>query len=85
MSRWIFLHNLRHIGYSHILLSFGQNYTRQDCDPAFSRTSEEEIFQLCNDKSVHKIVWKMTMLGCLLLLQGMSCWLQFEYITVSKL
>jgi len=36
------------------LPSFGQNYTRQACDPAFSRTAEEEIFYLCDGKSVHK-------------------------------
>jgi len=85
MSCWIFLYNLRHIGYSHILSSFGQNYTQQDCDPAFSRATEEEIFYLCNDKSVHKTVRKTTMLGYLLLSQGMSCWLYFKDITVSKL
>jgi len=80
MSCYIFLYNLHHIGYSHILSSFGQNYTWQDCDPALSCTTEEEIFYLCNDK-----VWKTTMLGHLLLLQGMSCWLYFKDIIVSNL
>jgi hypothetical protein len=46
---------------------------------------KEKIFYLCNIQTEHKIVRETTMLCCLLLLQGKSCWLYFEDKTVREL